>query len=86
MSTLLELAGMAGIVRGVDVLLGVGAAWLAAGILVVFVGSVTDDGELNAAVRKSAVLPLAGYRRIRRRLKARSQRRAEGQRLPAVRA
>lgn len=86
MSTLLELAGMAGIVRGVDVLLGVGAAWITAGLLVLFIGSVVDDMEVAAAVRKSAALPLAGYRRIRHRLKSRSQRRADGQRLPAVRA
>jgi hypothetical protein len=85
-STILELAGMAGVVRGIDLLAGAGWAFVAAGLLVVFVGSVTDDGELNAAVRKSAGLPAKGFRLARRRIAERKARKVSGSRLPAVRA
>lgn len=86
MSDFIELCGFGALVEGVNLMLGRGPAFIACGLTLLFVGSAIDDQKIAANLRKSAALPLAGYRRIRRRLKSRSQRRAEGQRLPAVRA
>jgi hypothetical protein len=54
-SDLIELMGLACLVTGVFVLLGLGAALLAAGGCLLFVGASVDDAAILAALARAGV-------------------------------
>ena len=61
MSDFIEILGFAAIVDGVDRLLGVGAAFVAAGIFLIFVGAVMDDASIGRAIRSAGRAPFRLY-------------------------
>lgn len=86
MSDLVELAGFGALVEGVNLLLGRGAAFVAVGLVLLFIGATIDDEGVTVALHKTVRLPFVTLSRVRRSVAARKARRESGSRLPAVRA